>query len=112
MGGLHRLVVAGRLEPGDAPAEHVDPPNRDAREDRGDFVQAAATYAEAAKLGVNDNERGRAMLAEARSLGKAGQTQKAIEVYKEIQRLPVVDQDMLRAAGVGMGELSASAPIR
>ncbi|TMQ53233.1 MAG: tetratricopeptide repeat protein [Candidatus Eisenbacteria bacterium] len=83
-----------------------------ALEDRGDFVQAAATYAEAAKLGLNDTERGRAMLAEARCLGKAGQTQKAIEVYKEIQRLPVVDRGVYSEAGVGMGELSASAPVR
>ncbi|HZE18870.1 MAG TPA: tetratricopeptide repeat protein [Candidatus Angelobacter sp.] len=83
-----------------------------ALEDRGDFIQAAASYADAAKLGVNDNERGRAMLAEARCLGKAGQTQKAIEVYKEIQRLPVVERNTYNAAGVAMGELSASAPIR
>jgi pentatricopeptide repeat protein len=61
-------------------------------------------------MGTNDNERGRAMLAEARCLAKAGQASKAIEVYKEIQRLPVVDQDLLNTAGVGQGELSASSP--
>ncbi|HEY2923551.1 MAG TPA: tetratricopeptide repeat protein [Candidatus Eisenbacteria bacterium] len=79
-----------------------------ALEDRGDFIQAAASYEELAKLGTSDNERGRAMLAQARCLGKAGQSQKAVAVYKEIQRLPVVDQDILNAAGVGLGELSAS----
>ncbi len=79
-------------------------------EDRGDFNQAAANYAELAKLGKSDNERGRVMLAEARCLAKAGQSPKAIAVYKEIQRLPVVDQDILTTAGVGLGELSASSP--
>ena len=79
-----------------------------ALEDRGDFVQAAASYEELAKLGTNDDERGRAMIAEARCLAKAGQTQKAISVYKEVLRLPVVGQDLLNAAGVGLGELSAS----
>jgi len=77
-----------------------------ALEDRGDFAQAAATYAELAKLGTNDNERGRIMLAEARSLAKAGQTQKAVAVYQAIQRLPVVESAIWNAAGVGMGELS------
>ncbi|TMQ55009.1 MAG: tetratricopeptide repeat protein [Candidatus Eisenbacteria bacterium] len=81
-----------------------------ALEDRGDFTQAAASYADLAKLGENDNQRGRAMLAEARSLAKAGQTQKAIAVYKEVQRLPVVDQTLINTAGVGIGELSASSP--
>ena len=83
-----------------------------ALEDRGDFTQAAANYEELAKLGATDNERGRAMLAQARCLGKAGQTQKAIAVYQAIQRLPVVEQDIINAAGVGMGELSASTPTR
>lgn len=81
-----------------------------ALEDRGDFVQAAASYEELAKLGTSDNERGRAMLAQARCLGKAGQAQKAIDVYKEIQRLPFVDMSILNLAGVGLGELSASSP--
>ena len=81
-----------------------------ALEDRGDFVQAATRYEEVAKLGVTDNERGRAMIAQARCLGKAGQTQKAIEVYTAIQRLPVVDPSIINEAGVGQGELSASTP--
>jgi len=79
-----------------------------ALEDRGDFTQAASTYAELAKMSKTDNQRGRALLAEARSLAKAGQTQKAIEVYQEVQHLPVVDQTLINAAGVGMGEISAS----
>ena len=78
-----------------------------ALEDRGDFAQAAATYADLAKLGSSDNDRGRAMLEQARCLAKAGQTQKAIEVYQAAQRLPVVDADIWNAAGVAIGELSA-----
>lgn len=81
-----------------------------ALEDRRDFVQAAATYDELAKLGTNDNERGRAMLSQARCLANAGQKAKAISVYQAVQRLPVVDQELVTAAGVGMGELSASTP--
>jgi tetratricopeptide (TPR) repeat protein len=77
-----------------------------ALEDRGDFAQAAASYEELVKLGTNDNQRGRAMLAQARCLAKAGQSQKAIAVYQAIQRLPVVDGDIWNDAGVGMGELS------
>lgn len=76
-------------------------------EDRGDFVQAASNYEELAKLGATDNEKGRVMLAEARCLAKAGQTQKAVAVYQAVARLPVVDSDILNTAGVGMGELSA-----
>jgi tetratricopeptide (TPR) repeat protein len=78
-----------------------------ALEDRGDFAQAAANYDELAKLGANDNEKARAMLAQARCLSKAGQTQKAIAVYTAVQRLPVVDMEYYNAAGLGLGELSA-----
>ncbi len=78
-----------------------------ALEDRGDFAQAASNYEELTKLGANDNQRGRAMLAQARCLAKAGQSKKAVEVYQAVQRLPVVDSDIWNAAGVGMGELSS-----
>jgi tetratricopeptide (TPR) repeat protein len=78
-----------------------------ALEDRGDFAQAAASYGELAKLETTDNEQGRAMIAEARCLAKAGQSQKAIAVYQAVQRLPIVDADISNAAGVGMGELSS-----
>jgi tetratricopeptide (TPR) repeat protein len=81
-----------------------------ALEDRRDFVQAAAAYEELAKLATNDDERGRAMLAQARCLAKAGQKEKAISVYQTIQRLPVVSPEIESAAGVSMGELSASTP--
>ncbi len=74
--------------------------------DRGDFLQAAATYEQLAKLGTNDNEKGQIMLAQARCLAKAGQTQKAMAVYQAVQRLPVVDTPTWNSAGVGMGELS------
>lgn len=78
-----------------------------ALEDRGDFAQAATNYAELAKLGTSDNERGRMMLAQARCLAKAGQIKNAVAVYQAVQRLPVVDTDLLNAAGVGAGELSS-----
>ena len=65
---------------------------------------------ELAKLGINDNERGRAMLSQARCLANAGQKEKAIAVYQAIQRLPVVDQNIIATAGVNMGELTASTP--
>ena len=77
-----------------------------ALEDRGDFAQAAANYQDLAALGLNDNERGRALLAAGRCLAKAGQSQKAIAVYTQVQHLPVVDIDLWNAAGVGLGELT------
>ena len=77
-----------------------------ALEDRGDFAQAASTYADLAKMQTTDDDRGRTMLAEARCLAKAGQSPKAISVYQSVQRLPVVDADIWNAAGVGMGELA------
>lgn len=83
-----------------------------ALEDRRDFVQAAASYDELVKLATTDNGRGRAMLAEARCFSRAGQPQKAIEIYKAVLRLPVVDQDILNAAGVGLGEMQATTPTR
>jgi tetratricopeptide (TPR) repeat protein len=79
-------------------------------EDRGDFAQAAANYADLAAMEKTDNDRGRAMIAQARCLAKAGQAQKAIAVYQAVQRLPIVDSDIWNAAGVGMGELSAGTP--
>jgi tetratricopeptide (TPR) repeat protein len=83
-----------------------------ALEDRGDFAQAASSYADLASIAENDNERGRAMIAQARCLAKAGQTQKAVAVYKDVQKLPVVAQDLYNAAGIGIGELTASNPSR
>jgi tetratricopeptide (TPR) repeat protein len=78
-----------------------------ALEDRGDFAQAAANYEELAKLGTTDNQRARAMLSQARCLAKAGQSQKAIAVYTQVQRLPTVDTEYYNTAGFGLGELSA-----
>jgi Flp pilus assembly protein TadD len=78
-----------------------------ALEDRGDFAQAAANYEDLVKLGANDNERGRTMLAEGRCFAKAGQSKKAADVFTQVQRLPVVDTDIWNAAGVGLGEIAA-----
>ncbi len=79
-----------------------------ALEDHGDFQRAATTYGELAKLAINDTDRGRVMLAEGRCYSRAGQSQKAIEIYKAVAQLPVTDQTVRYSAGVAMGELSAT----
>jgi len=71
------------------------------------FAEAAAAYDEAAKRSATDNERGRAMLGEARSYMRAGQTDKAIETYNAVARLPLAEQPILDAANVRLGELKA-----
>jgi tetratricopeptide (TPR) repeat protein len=69
------------------------------------FAEAAAAYAEAAKRSETDNERGRAMLGEARSYMRAGQTAKAIEIYQAIVALPLAEQPIHDAANARLGEL-------
>jgi TolA-binding protein len=69
------------------------------------FTEAAAAYAEAAKRSGTDNERGRAMLAEARSYMRAGQNEKAIETYQAVTRLALAEQPILDAANARLGEL-------
>jgi len=79
-----------------------------ALEDAGEFGPAANAYAEATRRSSTDNERGRAMLAHARSLLRAGQTAKASDVYRAILNLPSAEQQILDAANVHLGELSAT----
>jgi len=79
-----------------------------ALEDAGQFGPAADAYADAAKRSSSDNERGRAMLAQARSLLKAGQTPKATEVYRAVTALPSAEQQIMDAANVHLGELAAT----
>jgi TolA-binding protein len=79
-----------------------------ALEDAGEFGPAAQAYADASRRSQTDNERGRAMLGQARSLLRAGQTPKAAEVYHAILNLPSVEQQILDAANVHLGELSAA----
>lgn len=81
-----------------------------ALEDAGEFGPAANAYAEAARRSTTDNERGRAMLAQARSLLRAGQTAKASDLYRAIANLPSAEQQVLDAANVHLGEISATQP--
>ncbi len=81
-----------------------------ALEDAGEFGPAADAYAEAGRRSQTDNERGRAMLAQARSLLRAGQTAKASDVWHAVLNLSSVEQQILDAANVHLGELSATQP--
>jgi TolA-binding protein len=76
-----------------------------ALEDAGQFGPAADAYAESAKRSASDNERGRAMLSQGRSLLRAGQTAKAVEVYQAIVALPEAEQPITDAAKERLGEL-------
>lgn len=81
-----------------------------ALEDGGQFVPAAEAYAKSADRADSDNIRGRALLAEARSLSRAGQNQKAIELYRKIAVLPGAEIPIKDAAAMHLGELSVTAP--
>ena len=78
-----------------------------ALEDSRQYVPAAEEYAKAAEKAANDNERARAMHGQARSLDRASQMAKAIEVYTAITRLPDAEQSLTDAAKAKLGELSA-----
>ena len=81
-----------------------------ALEDAGQFGPAADAYAKSADRAPTDNERGRALLAEARSYTRAGQTQKAVELYTKIAALPGAEIPIKDAANMHLGELSVTAP--
>jgi TolA-binding protein len=80
-----------------------------ARENNKAFADAAAAYADAAKRSGSDNERGRAMLAEARCYLRAGQNAKALETYQAVLRLPMAEQPILDAANARLGEFQGDA---
>lgn len=80
-----------------------------ALEDAHQYGPAADAYAEAAKRGTTDNMRGRALMAQARALLGAGQTAKAIEVYKSVSLLPDAEQGLTDAAKEKIGELQPTA---
>jgi len=80
-----------------------------ALEDAHQYGPAADAYAEAAKRGTTGNMRGRAMMAQARALLGAGQTAKAIEVYKAVSLLPDAEQGITDAAKEKIGELQPTA---
>lgn len=81
-----------------------------ALEDAGQFGPAAEAYAKSAERAGSDNVRGRALLAQARSLARAGQNRKAIELYQKIAVLPGAELPIKDAAAMHLGELSVTAP--
>jgi tetratricopeptide (TPR) repeat protein len=81
-----------------------------ALEDGGRFPQAADAYGKAAEVAMSDNEKGRAMLGQARSLARAGQSRKAIEVYEKIAALGGAEIPIRDAANMHLGELSVTTP--
>jgi len=81
-----------------------------ALEDAGSFAQAADAYAKAAENARTDNDRGRALLAQARSLARAGQSQKAIEIYKKVSAMSGVEVPIRDAANMHLGEMSVTTP--
>ncbi|HYJ32498.1 MAG TPA: tetratricopeptide repeat protein [Candidatus Binatia bacterium] len=81
-----------------------------ALEDGGQFAPAADAYAKSAERSTSDNDRGRAMLSEARSLMRAGQTRKAVEIYQKTATLPGAEVPIKDAANTHLGELSVTAP--
>ena len=78
-----------------------------ALEDAGQFGPAANAFASSAERSDTDNLRGRAMLGQARCLARAGQTPKAVEIYKKIALLPQAEATITNAADVRLGELAA-----
>ncbi|HEY7728847.1 MAG TPA: tetratricopeptide repeat protein [Candidatus Eisenbacteria bacterium] len=81
-----------------------------ALEDAGRFTEAAAAYAQIAEDGATDNERGRAMSAQARCLLAAGQRGKATEMLRAVLALPAVEQAVAQPARERLGELEATRP--
>jgi TolA-binding protein len=79
-----------------------------ALEDNTQFAEAAGSYEQLAKEAGSDNERGRALLAQARCLLAAGQGKKADEVLRAILTLPDAEQPVTDAARVRLGELRAT----
>ena len=78
-------------------------------EDAREFRPAAEAYAKAAERSGSVNDRGRAMLAQARCLLRAGQTAQAFDVYKAIVALPGAEVPIVDAANFHLGELQAIA---
>jgi TolA-binding protein len=79
-----------------------------ALEDTREFREAAEAYGNAAERSDGANERGRAMLAQARCLLRAGQTVKAVETYKATIALPGVEPSILNVANGKLGEIQAT----
>lgn len=80
-----------------------------AHENNKAFAEAAAAYGEAAKRSETDNERGRAMLAQARCYIRGGQTAKAMDVYRAVIALPLAEQPIQDVANARLGEYQGAA---
>ena len=98
VGGNEQAALAGHLGLGAA------------LEDSGQFAKAAEAYAGAAEAAPNVNERGRAMLAQARSLLRANQSKQALEIYQKTAALTGVEAPVRDAANMHIGELTVTAP--
>src|SRR5690349_6565582 len=72
------------------------------------FMDAAASYGEVAKQSGTENEKGRALLAQARCYLGAGQNAKAIETYHAALALTLAEQPIHDAANARLGELQAA----
>ena len=72
------------------------------------FAEAAATYGDAAKQSKTENEKGRALLAQARCYLRAGQNAKAIETYNAAIALPLAEQPIHDAAKAHLGEIQGA----
>jgi TolA-binding protein len=79
-----------------------------ALEDGRNYVEAAATYAQIAQDAQTDNDRGSAMLSQARCLLAAGQGARATDLLRRILVLPSVDQTVTDPAKARLGEIQAS----
>ena len=79
-----------------------------ALEDTKDLRKAADAYSDSAKRCNTANERGRAMLAQARCLLGSGQSAQAVDVYKAIAVLPGAEATVTEAATVRLAEIQAT----
>jgi tetratricopeptide (TPR) repeat protein len=77
-------------------------------ENAGQFAEAAAAYGEVVRAVKTDNDRGRAMYAQARCLLAAGQRQKAIQILRAVNALPAADLGVTQPALERLGELEAT----
>ena len=78
-----------------------------ALEDGKQYVEAAGAYADLAKDAESDNDRGGAMLAQARCLLAAGQGARAADLLRQILALPGVDATVTDPAKARLGEIQA-----
>ncbi len=77
-------------------------------EDGRQHTEAAGLYAQIAKDAGSDNDRGVAMLAQARCLLASGQSARAADLLRQILALPGVDQTVTDPAKARLGEIQAS----